>query len=269
MVKENTVRKLEVRNCIINFRMERWANKTAVVTGASAGIGAAICLGLANAGLSVVGLARRPELIDKLKEDVTGTGRIQSRKCDVSETDEIRLSFEWVVDNFGGVDVLVNNAGALFNSGNMTDIGDNKISDKDLLATIDVNLKAVVMCTRYAVASMKKRKFDGYVININSIAGHYIPFRSGFNIYPSTKHAVSAFTSSLLNELADCKSKIKVTSLSPGLVNTKMTQHHSTAEEVPILQPSDIADAVLYLLSTPPYVNITELTVMSVAEKKL
>ncbi|CAH2051770.1 unnamed protein product, partial [Iphiclides podalirius] len=248
--------------------MERWANKTAVVTGASAGIGAAICLGLANAGLSVVGLARRPELIDKLKEDVTGTGRIQSKKCDVSEIDEIRLSFEWIEDNFGGVDVLVNNAGVLFFPGTVTD-GDSKLSDKDILTTIDVNIKAVVVCTRYAVASMKKRNFNGHIININSITGHYIPFRSGFNIYPSTKHAVSAFTSSLLNELADCKSKIKVTSLSPGLVDTNMVQNLSKAEEVPILQPSDIADAVLYLLSTPPHVNITELTVMSVAEKKL
>ncbi|CAK1590550.1 unnamed protein product [Parnassius mnemosyne] len=248
--------------------MERWANKTAVVTGASAGIGAAICVGLANAGLRVVGLARRAELVDNLKADVRGSGSIHSRKCDVSNVDEIKTTFKWVEDNFDGTDVLINNAGVGY-PGHITDLGKGKLSDEQILATIDINLKGVVMCTRYAIASMKKRNFDGHVVNINSIAGHYIPFNSSFNVYPCTKHAVTAFTSSLLQELADFKNKIRITSISPGLVNTKIVDKNVIGAEVPMLQPTDIADAVLYVLSTPPNVNISELTIGSVAEKKM
>ncbi|CAG4968330.1 unnamed protein product [Parnassius apollo] len=261
-----------VRNSAKNYftikKMDRWANKTAVVTGASAGIGAAICVSLANAGLRVVGLARRADLVDNLKADVTGSGSIHSRKCDVSNVDEIRTTFKWVEDNFDGTDVLINNAGVAY-TGHITDLDEGSLSDEQILATIDINLKGVVMCTRYAIASMKKRNFDGHVVNINSIAGHYIPFASYLNVYPSTKYAVTALTSSLLQELAEFKNNIKVTSISPGLVNTNIVNLDLIGAGVPMLQPADIADAVLYVLSTPPNVNISELTIGSVAEKKL
>ncbi|XP_013142644.1 PREDICTED: farnesol dehydrogenase-like [Papilio polytes] len=247
--------------------MERWSNKTAVVTGASAGIGAAVCVGLANAGLQVVGFARRPELIEKLKGNVRGKGVIYSRKCDVSNIDDIKAAFKWVDEKLGGTDVLVNNAGVLYYPGLISDSDDKTITDEEISATIDINIKGLVICTKYAIASMKKRNFDGHVININSVAGHYIPSLAGYNVYPSTKHAVTAFNSSLLHELADCKHKIKVTSLSPGLVATEMAGKHVT-EDVPMLQPSDVADALLYVLSTPPHVNIEELTIGSVLEKR-
>ncbi|XP_013167596.1 PREDICTED: farnesol dehydrogenase-like [Papilio xuthus] len=247
--------------------MERWLNKTAVVTGASAGIGAAVCLGLANAGLQVVGLARRPELVEKLKQNVTGKGAIYSRKCDVSNIVDIKAVFTWVDEKLGGTDVLVNNAGVLYYPGFISDSGEKKITDEEISATIDINFKGLVICTKYAIASMNKRNVDGHIININSVAGHYIPSVAGFNVYPSTKHAVTAFTSSLLGELADCKHKIKVTSLSPGLVATEMVGKH-VPEDIPMLQPSEVADALLYVLSTPPHVNIEELTIGSVMEKR-
>ncbi|XP_034827953.1 farnesol dehydrogenase-like [Maniola hyperantus] len=246
--------------------MERWSNKVAVVTGASSGIGAALSVRLADHGMTVVGLARRAHLVDKLNTEVKGAGKIVSRKCDISNVDEIQAAFEWVENKFGGTDVLVNNAG-IFIPGKITDAIDGKLSDDVVLLTMDVNYKGIVMCTRQAVASMKKRNFDGHIININSLAGHYIPFHSDFNIYSSTKHAVTAFTAALLNEMADAKRKIKVTSISPGLVRTEITAGHSADQ--PILEPSEVADTILYVLSTPPNVNISELEVLSTAEKKL
>ncbi|XP_068623572.1 farnesol dehydrogenase-like [Battus philenor] len=248
--------------------MERWVNKTAVVTGASVGIGAAVCVSMANAGLRVVGLAKRSELIDKLKAQVTGSGSITSRKCDVSKVDEIKDTFKWVEENFEGIDVLINNAGVLYFHKFISDSGDNQISDDEISAAIDINLKAVVLCAKYAIASMKKRGFDGHIINVNSIAGHYIPVRSGFNVYPCTKYAVGAFTETLLAELASFNNKIKVTSLSPGLVKTDMALQHGKID-APALLPADIADTIVYILSTPPNVNIRELTIGSVAEKKV
>ncbi|XP_014357237.2 farnesol dehydrogenase-like [Papilio machaon] len=247
--------------------MERWSNKTAVVTGASAGIGAAVCLSLANSGMQVVGLARRPELVEKLKQNITGKGAIYSRKCDVSSIVDIKAAFTWVDEKLGGTDVLINNAGVLYYPGFISDSGDKTITAEEISATIDINFKGLVICTKFAIASMNKRNIDGHIININSVAGHYIPSVAGYNVYPSTKHAVTAFTSSLLGELADCKHRIKVTSLSPGLVATDMAGKH-VPEDIPMLQPSDVADAILYVLSTPPHVNIEELTIGSVMEKR-
>ncbi|XP_053617119.1 farnesol dehydrogenase-like [Plodia interpunctella] len=246
--------------------MERWSGKTAVVTGASAGIGAAICVALANAGMTVVGLARRPHLVDNLKSEVTGTGSVHSKQCDVSKLEDISVAFQWIEDTFGGVDVLVNNAG-VFHQGQFTDLGDCELSDEQIISTIDTNLKGVVFCTRRALASMKKRNFDGHIVNINSIAGLYVPFSSLFNIYPASKHAACAFTASLLNELADYKNKIKVTSICPGLVDTAMASE--AAKIFPTLRASDVADAVLYVVSTPPSVNINEISISPVSEKRL
>ncbi|KAM3963981.1 farnesol dehydrogenase-like [Aphomia sociella] len=247
--------------------MERWAGRTAVVTGASAGIGAAICLRLANAGLRVVGFARRANLVDELKSKVeTGKGSIHSRQCDISKLEDVVDGFNWVEENFGGTDILINNAGVMY-AGHITELGDKHLSDEKILATINTNVSGLVMSTRRALASMTKRKFDGHIVNINSVAGHYVPFSSLFNVYSSSKYAVTAFTSSLLNELADFKNKIKVTSICPGLVDTDMASE--AAALYPSLQPSDVADAVLYVISTPPNVNINELSISPIMEKRL
>ncbi|XP_045454159.1 farnesol dehydrogenase-like [Melitaea cinxia] len=246
--------------------MERWSGKVAIVTGASSGIGAALSLHLANHGLKVVGLARRANLIDDLGSKVTGKGSITSRQCDISKPKEIEAVFQWVEQNFGGPDILVNNAGFL-KPGNITDLGNNALSDEDIISTLDVNVKGMVMCTRYAISSMKKRNFNGHIININSLAGHYVPFETSFNVYSSTKHAVTAFTSALNNELAKFKSEIKVASISPGLVHTEMVNDYKG--DMPILKPESVADAIVYVLSTPPNVNISELVIEPTSERRL
>ncbi|KAL4711788.1 hypothetical protein ACJJTC_005957 [Scirpophaga incertulas] len=246
--------------------MERWVGKTAVVTGGSSGIGAAACVALANTGLTVVGLARRSGLVEKLKPLVSGKGSLHAKQCDISKSEELSTTFEWIEDTFGAVHVMVNNAGVL-HLGYITDIAEGEqLSDEQIHSVINTNTMATILCTRLAIKSMKKHAFDGHVININSIAGHYIPLAPHFNVYPCSKHAVTAFVETLNNELAHVRSGIKVTNLSPGLVNTAMAPGNET--EI-ILAPSDVADALLYVLSTPPSVNITELTIRPVGEKKL
>ncbi|XP_037300892.1 farnesol dehydrogenase-like [Manduca sexta] len=137
------------------------------------------------------------------------------------------------------------------------------------MRVIDVNLKGPVICSRHAVASMKKAGFDGHIININSVAGHYVPFDTMFNLYSPSKHAVTVLTKTLAGELADCNSKIKTTSISPGLVHTNMVPDSMVETKLPILKPSDVADAVMYVISTPPNVNIDELTITPVGGKRL
>lgn len=92
--------------------MERWSGKVAVVTGASAGIGAQITIDLANAGLTVIGLARRKECVEALKSQVkSSVGSIVGYKCDISKLDSIKTAFSWIESNYGVVNILINNAG--------------------------------------------------------------------------------------------------------------------------------------------------------------
>lgn len=91
--------------------MEKWVGKIALVTGASSGIGQDVALTLADAGMIVVGIARRAELVTLLSTKVTGGGKIYAKKCDVSNEGEIMETLNWIRREFGGVDVLINNAG--------------------------------------------------------------------------------------------------------------------------------------------------------------
>ena len=191
--------------------MDRWFGKVAVVTGASAGIGAAIVVDLANAGLITIGLARRVERVEELKTKLAGDcrGQLHAMKCDVSSETDIVETFKEIEKQFGGIDILVNNAGIVRNC-KLTD-ADNTRNIQD---TVNTNLMGLIFCTREAVQSMKKRAVDGHVININSVAGHYQPMYAGgpiFNVYSGTKYAVTAVTETLRQEFIHLGTKIKVT----------------------------------------------------------
>lgn len=144
---------------------------------------------------------------------------------------------------------------------------------------IDVNLMGAVYCTRAAFHLMKNSDF-GYIVNINSITGHFVPFPTedvpSYNIYAASKYGITATNEVIRQELtcSEFKDKIRVTSISPGEVKTEMIEasgYQGSADEyfasVPLLLPEDIADGVIYVLSTPPRVNITELTIRPTGER--
>lgn len=149
----------------------------------------------------------------------------------------------------------------------------------ELKRIVDVNLMGTVYCTRAAFKTMKTREL-GYVVNINSITGHFIPFPTedvaSYNTYAASKFGVTATAEVLRQELtcSEFKDKIRVTSLSPGEVKTEMVEasgFQGSAEDyfnsVPLLLPEDIADGVVYILSTPARVNVTELTIRPTGER--
>lgn len=191
--------------------MERWTNKVAVVTGASSGIGAATVVELVKAGVIVVGLARRQERIEELKKDVPESlqKNLHAIKCDVSKEEQIISTFAAIEKQFGGVDILINNAGILRET-TLLD-SNNSVPIREV---IDTNILGLVFCTREAIRSMRERNVDGHIVHINSIAGHYIPIFNdtpSMNIYPASKHAVTALTETLRQDLNKLKLKIKVT----------------------------------------------------------
>lgn len=249
--------------------MDRWEGKVAVVTGASAGIGAAIVVDLLKAGMIVVGLARRHELVEALRQKAGGLGVLHSIKCDVTSEKDIRAAFTWVDTVLGGVEILINNAGIIHEGINMV-TADNT---EAIRSTIDTNIMAVVLCTREAFQIMKRRSVDGHIVIINGIDGHSVPYIVGMgatvNIYPATKHAVTAMTEVLRQEFQMEGTNVKISSVSPGMTRTDITTVHlrEMLHEMPMLEPEEVSASVMYVLRTAPHVQIHELIVKPVGER--
>lgn len=190
--------------------MERWQDRVAVVTGASSGIGAACAKYLANNGMIVVGLARRKERIEALREQVEPTAceRLHAIRCDLRDDQQIVDAFNTIISEYGPIAVLVNNAGTV----RVTNLVDDN-NQQDIQDVIDTNIMAAVNCTREAFRSMKANGGDGHVFLINSISGHYVPKipNSLLNIYASTKYAVTAMTEVYRREFLMLDTEIKVT----------------------------------------------------------
>lgn len=253
--------------------MNKWIGKVAVVTGASSGIGEAIVKDFAKAGINVVGLARRSEKIEEFAKNLGETsGKIYAQKCDVSDMQSVKAAFQWIEQQFGSINILVNNAAILYN-GTILDPGDDAMEQLNLV--INTNFTGAVQCSREAIRLIDKSCDYGLVININSIAGNYVPFGFGTNVYAASKHALRAFSEVLRHELVTKKNdKIRVSNLSPGVVKTEMAVAAGIVNDasliyqhLPHLSCENVSESVLFLLQVPHNVNITQLTIQPVGER--
>lgn len=246
--------------------MDRWAGRVALVTGASVGIGAAICQKLVECGLIVVGCARNVDKVAKLSEGLSSEkGRLHAYKCDLSKEEEILSMFTWITSNVGGVDVCINNAGF----GDFGSLLGPEASVTGWKNMMDVNVIALCLCTKEAVGSMRQRGVDdGQIIHISSLSGHRVPIGPGNHFYSATKFAIRSLTEGHRQELKELKTNIRVAAISPGFVATEFfgAAVNSTAEKATeilgamrMIEPVDIADAVVYILSTPPHVQVHDI----------
>ncbi|XP_059613628.1 farnesol dehydrogenase-like [Phlebotomus argentipes] len=251
--------------------MEQWKNRVAVVTGASAGIGAAIVKDLVKAGMITIGLARRSERVEALKKQLPANlqGNLHAVKCDVSKEEDIVRVFDWIETKFHGIDVLINNAGIVRDTELIKE--GNSVPIREI---IDTNVFGVVFCTREAYKSMANHGRNSHIVHINSIAGHGFTGNlqmPSLNIYPPSKCALTAITEIHRQEFIRSKHHIKVTSVSPGAVKTEIVPDELIAkfnmQEMPILQAEDVSQSVLHVLGTPPHVQIHELTIKPFGEK--
>lgn len=236
--------------------------QVALVTGASVGIGAQVAVLLANKGITVVGLARRSELIEDLNKQVTGRGKIHGRHCDLSNEKCITAAFKYVQENFPPITILVCNAGML--KANFI----SESSGKDMRELFELNVVATSICLREGLKQMRASKVKGHIIIMNSILGHRIPEVPVplFSVYPATKHALTALCQTVRQEIHFLKLNIKLTSISPGMVDTDMLNVYSRAiADMPKLQANDVAQAVIYALETPDYVQVEEIVLQAMA----
>ncbi|XP_015364161.1 PREDICTED: farnesol dehydrogenase-like, partial [Diuraphis noxia] len=233
--------------------MEKWQGKVAVVTGASSGIGEETCRQLVEKGMIVVGIARREHKLQALEKDLKGKlGKFYYFKVDLCSEENILKAFDWVKKTLKTVDVLVNNAGVWKPS----DLLGNSNDWKKMFET---NVIGLNICSRETIKIMEETKIKvGHIININSIFGHYqFPYMKDISIYAATKQSVTSITESFRELMSMKELPIRVTSVSPGAVDTEMAVEFGLhkLKGVSMLKTIDIADAIMYALSAPQRVN--------------
>ncbi|MDM9628983.1 SDR family oxidoreductase [Rhizobium sp. S152] len=246
--------------------MNDLTSKSALITGASSGIGAATARMLAKAGLRVAIAARRTERLEALKREILDDGgNAFVVQMDVSRLSSVEKGVDEVMRAFGSIDILFNNAGVM----PISDIDQLRITEWN--AMVDINLKGVLNTTA-AVLPIMIRQHSGHVLNTSSIAGRKV-FGPGYTVYSATKFAVTAFSEGLRMEVGK-KHNIRVTCIQPGAVATELSEQTKDPEKrkelddyqsvVRFLDPDDIASAILYAIQAPQHVNVAEMFLLPI-----
>ncbi|AMO53300.1 TPA: SDR family oxidoreductase [Staphylococcus aureus] len=226
-------------------------DKVAVVTGAGSGIGEAIATLLHEEGAKVVLAGRNKEKLQNVANQLS-QDNVKVVPTDVTNKEEVDELIKIAQETFGRLDIVINSAGQMLSS----KITDYQVDEWDSM--IDVNIKGTLYTAQAALPTMLEQS-SGHLINIASISGFEVTKIS--TIYSATKVAVHTITQGLEKELA--KTGVKVTSISPGMVDTAITAAYNPSDRKK-LDPQDIAEAVLYALTQPSHVNVNEITVRPV-----
>jgi len=190
-------------------------NKVVVITGASSGLGEATARHLAAQGAIVVLGARRADRIEALAEELTAAGHTaRAVPTDVTDRDKVRRLVDTAVEEFGRVDVMLNNAGLM----PLAPLERLKLDEWDQM--IDVNIKGVLYGVAAALPHMKEQR-SGHIINVSSVYGHVVD--PGATVYCATKFAVRALSEGLRREVKPYN--IRTTVISPGAVSTELLEH--------------------------------------------
>ncbi len=239
--------------------------KIVLITGASSGIGAACAQLFAQAGANLILAARRLERVQELGTQLEQQYQIQTHVLglDVCDRQAVDATLNHLPDPWNQIDILVNNAGL---SRGLSKLHEGDIDDWEEM--LDTNVKGLLYVTRAVVPGMVERQ-AGHVVNIGSIAGR-VAYPGG-NVYCASKAAVRAISDGLKQDLIG--TPVRVTEIEPGLVETEfsLVRFHgdrSRAEKVyqdlTPLTGEDIADLVLFSVTRPPHVNISEMLVVPV-----
>jgi NADP-dependent 3-hydroxy acid dehydrogenase YdfG len=237
--------------------------KTALITGASSGIGLACAELLAAAGYDLILTARRQERLDEIKQRLSAAHSVsvQTLQLDVRDKAQVGETFE----KLEAPDVLINNAGLALGLSHFY-AGDTDQWD----TMIDTNIKGLLYVSRTMAEKMIARG-TGHIVNIGSIAGKEV-YENG-NVYCASKHAVDALTRGMRIELAS--KGVKVTGIHPGAVETEFSivrfggdaeRARKVYEGFENLVAADIADAVVWAVTRPEHVNINDIVIMPKAQ---
>ena len=227
--------------------------KTAIVTGASSGIGAATAAALAREGARVVGGARR---VDELQTEI-------KLEVDVTDRESCERFVEAAIGELGGLDILINNAGLGLGRDPFW-----KSTEEDEETVLGTNVEGLIRITRLCLPDIRD---GGHIVNLGSIAGRQAYENAA--VYVASKYAVRGFTYALREDLLG--RPIRLTTVDPGLVESNFSRVRFRGDEkkakepyegVDPLCPEDIAECILFALTRPLHVNIDELVVKALAQ---
>jgi len=230
--------------------------KTAIVTGASSGIGAATVSALRDAGVKVVGGARR---VDSVDADV-------ALPLDVRDRESCERFVERAIEELGRIDILVNNAGLAVGRDRFTDS-----TEEDELTMLETNVNGLIRMTRLCLPQLLH---GGHIVNLGSVAAIW-PYEKGV-VYCLSKAAVHAFTRGLREDLLG--QPIRITTIAPGIVETDFSRVRFAGDEEKAraiyanvalggpMHAEDVADCIVFAVSRPPNVNIEEIVLMATAQ---
>jgi 3-oxoacyl-[acyl-carrier protein] reductase len=223
----------------------------ALVTGAGKGIGRAIALRLASEGATVALNARTQSDLEAVRSEILNLkGNALVLPADITDDDAIGKVFEKIDNEFGRLDILINNAGR----GSFAPVRDLQVADLD--AMWNLNMRALFQCTKYALVRMEKQG-KGAIVNVASLAGRNA-FVGGAG-YAATKWALIGFSRCLMLEVRE--KNIRVVTVCPGSVDTEFSGGHDPAHAAKILAPEDVAEATLAALTLPPRALMSEIDI--------
>ena len=239
-------------------------NKTALITGATSGIGEATAYEFAKQGINLVLCGRRLKRLETIQNALENLANVHILNFDVRDKNETFKAIASLPDDFKQIDILINNAG---NAHGLDSINDGSIDDWD--AMLDINVKGLLYVSKAIIPQMTERK-SGHIINIGSSAGKEV-YPKG-NVYCGSKHAVLAITEGMRIDLNPFG--IKVTAINPGLVETEFSkvrfkgskEADSVYKGFKALQAEDIAEIIYFAVSRPAHVNIADLLVFPTAQ---
>jgi serine 3-dehydrogenase len=236
--------------------------RTVLITGATAGFGAATSRRFVAEGWKVVGTGRRAERLQELADELGDS--FHGAAFDITDEAGTRAALAALPHDFAGIDVLVNNAGLALGTAPAPNT-----SLSDWKQMIDTNITGLVTITDLMLPGLIERK--GMIVNLSSVAAHY-PYPGG-NVYGGTKAFLRQFSLGLRSDLHG--TGVRVTSIEPGLCESEFTLVRTKGDQAahdalygganPI-QPQDIANTIYWVASQPPHVNINSLEVMPVSQ---
>lgn len=240
-------------------------NKTALITGATSGIGKATAQILAKNNYNVILCGRRGDRLEELQKELSPSANVHCLQFDIRNKESVFEKINALPESFSKIDVLINNAG---NAHGLDPIQEGNIDDWE--AMIDINLKGLLYVSKAIIPKMIAQK-SGHIINIGSTAAKQV-YPNG-NVYCATKHAVDAINKSMKMDLNPYG--IRVGAIHPGLVETEFSQVRFKGDNEKAanvykgftpLKAEDIADIIHFVISRPYHVNISDLVVMCTAQ---
>jgi len=240
-------------------------SRIALITGATSGIGEATARIFSDHGIDLIICGRREKRLQSLQETLSQKVKVHALTFDVRDRDNVFQIIDNLPEEWKKIDILVNNAG---NAHGFDSIHEGSLDDWESM--IDINVKGLLYVSKAVISGMVERR-SGHVVNIGSIAGKEV-YPKG-NVYCASKHAVDAINNGMRLDLNQFG--IKVSQINPGLVDTEFSivrfkgdkqRSESVYNGMKPLTGDDIADLILFIVTRPPHVNISDSIIFPTAQ---